>query len=35
VRSSAHTAFADPTSPAGAKVRKSIEARTIALFDAA
>jgi len=35
VRSSAHTAFADPTSPPGAKVRESIEARTIALFDAA
>lgn len=33
VRSSAHAAFRDPTSPAGAKVRESIEARAIALFD--
>jgi len=32
VRFGAHTAFADPTSPPGARVRESIEVRTIALF---
>jgi hypothetical protein len=32
VRFGAHTAFADPTSPAGARTRESIEVRTIALF---
>ena len=34
VRFGAHTAFADPTSPPGARVRESIEVRTIALFGA-
>jgi len=34
VRSAAHAAFRDPTSPADAKLRKSIEARAIALFEA-
>ncbi len=34
VRFGAHAAFRDPTSPANAKIRESIEARTIALFDA-
>ena len=28
----AHTAFADPTSPPGARVRESLETRVIALF---
>jgi hypothetical protein len=32
VRFGAHTAFVDPTSPPGAKVRESIEARTIAFY---
>lgn len=32
VRFGAHTAFADPTSRAGARTRESIEVRTIALF---
>jgi hypothetical protein len=32
VRFGAHTAFVDPTSPAGARARESIELRTIALF---
>lgn len=32
VRFAAHTAFADPTSPPGARTRESIEVRTIALF---
>jgi len=31
-RFGAHTAFADPTSPDGARTRESIEVRTIALF---
>lgn len=33
-RWTAHTAFADPTSPADPKPRESIEIRTLALFDA-
>jgi hypothetical protein len=33
VRFAAHTAFVDPTSRDGARVRESIEVRTIALFD--
>jgi hypothetical protein len=32
VRFGAHTAFSDPTSPPGARVRESVEVRTIALF---
>lgn len=32
VRFGAHTAFADPTTPDGARTRESIEVRTIALF---
>jgi hypothetical protein len=34
VRFGAHTAFSDPTSPPGARVRETIEVRAIALFGA-